>query len=154
SGPVGLPLEAFTRLYAVDSNGEPRQMRRLADILSLTPQVVSEQQAYQLLRLETAADKHFLFPESDSLDVRVVSKLERPGDITDAVARRSGYLGPAMTTSEDGFYLRRDLIRVAGSSIALVRRTEQLSRSAQHRIVTQSEVAELAPADVLLPDYE
>ncbi len=154
-GAVGLPLEAFLRLYAVDVSGNAVCMRSLQDVLPLVQRVRSQEEAIQLLCIETAPETHFLFPDSPYLDVRVRSVLEEPGDVVKQAAVAVGYRPPSVVADENGFDLTRDLIRTGKVGVVdLVRRKEHLSMAAEYRLIEEIELGQLQNSDVLLEEYE
>jgi hypothetical protein len=153
--PLGLPVEAFLRLYAVDDSGTAKPIQTLSDVLALVDEVRSEEEAVELLRLETAPETHFLFPDSRYLDVRVCRTLERAGDLTERAAVAAGYQPSSSVAIGDGFDVFRDLVRLdAGSACVLVRRCEHLSRAGNYRYLSETPIAAINPSEILLPDYE
>ena len=154
-GSLGLPIEAFLRLYAVDASGTAKRVETLSDVLALVKEVRSEMEALQLLQLETAPDTHFLFKNSRYLDVHVCTPIERVGDMTEAAAVAAGYRNPSLEVVEDGYQLSRDLVRLKGDDApALVRRNEHLSRTASYRLLSESTISLIDESKIMLPDYE
>src|SRR5262249_30840440 len=152
---LGLPVEAFLRLYAVDASGSARQIRNVAEIMSLVERVNSATEAVQLLQLETSPETHFLFPDAHYLDVRVSAALERPGGLTEhgAIAARHTPLVAVMC--EDGFEVSRDLVDIsAPDQYALMRRREWVSPSGGYCLISETPVGSVPPAEILLPEYE
>jgi len=154
-GSLGLPVEAFLRLYAVDAAGTPKRMRNLIDVLGLIEAVRSEEEAMELLRLETAPETHFLFPHSHHIDARVCRALERIGDVTERGAAAAGYQAASCLALGEGFEATRDLIRLGPSNpLAVVRRREHLSRTAQYRLIGDTTLGAIDRSEILLPEYE
>jgi len=152
---LGLPVEAFLRLYAVDTSGNVKRMQALLDVLALVEEIRSEEEALQLLRLETAPETHFLFPNSHYLDVRVCTTLERIGDVTERAAVAAGYLPPSCVAIGDGFDASRDLVRLdSDEGRVLVRLSEHLSRAASYRLISETLIGIIDPSEIMLPDYE
>lgn len=152
--PLGLPVEGFLRLYAVDPSGTPRLIRTLLDVLTLVQEVRSEEEAAQLLCLDTAPQTHFLFPEARCLDVRPCTRLRQPGDVIERAAFAAGYRAPTCVADGDVFRMSRDLVRLDGRPYVLVRRTEHLSRTAKYCLVGERALGVIDSSEVMLPQYE
>lgn len=154
-GTLGLPSEAFLRLYAINGLGTVKRIEDLKDVLVLVEEVRSEKEALQLLRVETAPETHFLFPSSRYLDIRVCRVPQFVGDVTESAADIVGYRPPFCISTEDGFRVTRDLIRLDADNVCiLVRRTEHLSRVAAYSLLEEISVGKINCADIILPDYE
>jgi hypothetical protein len=154
-GSLGLPVEAYLRLYAVAAAGAAKRIETLDDVLALVEEVRSKEEAIQLLCLETAPETHFLFPNSHYLDIRPRDTLERIGDVIESAAFAANYRPLLCEAVGDSFNVSRDLIRPdTGQACILVRRTEYLSRAATYRLVGETPIGAIDSSKILLPDYE
>jgi hypothetical protein len=154
-GALGLPVEAYLRLYAVSASGDVQQVHSLEEVLALVEEIRSEQEALQLLRLETAPETHFMFPTSHYVDVRPRTTLEQVGDVPARVLAAAGHLPPSSAADADGFTVIRDLVRVgSGDDCTLVRRHERISRDAVYSLVSETPLGGIDCSEMLLPDCE
>ena len=154
-GNLGLPVEAFLHLYAVDKAGNVKRIRTLVDVLELVEEVRSEEDAMRLLTLETSPETHFLFDDGNVLDVRVSSTPERPGELTERAAISGGYRPPSCVAVGDGFDLTRDLVRFdVDGRCDLFRRIEHISRAAKYSIIAETPIGTIDCSEVVLPEYE
>jgi hypothetical protein len=160
-GEVGLPLEAFLRLYAVRGTEKPIRIDGPADLAPLVSSIDDEEAAWRFLRLFTAPETSYLFHKDCWLiELRSRSSGEAAvaGTVDPAIARAAGLSPPTMAVTPDGYIAEHDLFcaspsegRTAGK---VCRRREYVARSGVYRVLDHRIVGRLDPADVVLPRYE
>ena len=159
-GMLGLPVEAYLRLYAVNDQGDRRLIADPGDVSPLVERIGSEEDAWRFLRLFTAPATHYLFQKQTStvdLDAPAPGQPAGIGSISPEVARRIGYQPPEMRLENREYLATRMLVRAsagAGGGATVLRRREAVGVDGSYRLIADEEVAQLDRGEVVLPMYE
>ena len=149
-GELGLPIEAFLRLYAVRDRHVVARIDEPADLTSLVRAVSTADEALAFVRLFTNPSTIHLFGSAELI-------LEvGPADLEPHAVESFGVVGPRVGRQGNGFIVVRELVSAAsvGARQRLIRRTETVSTSGEYRHVGDDELGELEPGTVCLPYVE
>lgn len=161
SGEVGLPFEAFLRLYAVKDETERVLISGPGDLSPLVGPIKNVEAAWSFLCLFTAPETHYLFQKDVYiLDLTVARSDEDRalGEISAVIARKIGFQPPRIEMSNQEYVATRDLVRIDTRGLArspvVLRRKEGLSASGAYRFIEERAIGEVERKDVTLPAYE
>lgn len=158
-GELGLPIEAFLRLYAVRDQRILGQITGPEDLTAFITAVRSAEHALGFVQLFTDPATVHLFPgQRLTIDVSLASDdgVAEPGALSPRRWRESGATAPRVEADSDGFRITRTVVSAdaVGARRQLLRRVERVSSQGGYRHVGDTVIAELAPDEIRMPFAE
>lgn len=160
-GEVGLPLEAFLRLYAVSDQGNIILIAGPDHLSKLVYRINSEEEAWNFLRLFTGPKTHYLFQkETYIVDIHVLTPGEVAGigAVSPEIARQIGYQPPQIRLEGHEYIAQRNLASASAArpsgSVTIIRRHEVLSQNGTYRFINDYMVGKTERINICIPYYE
>lgn len=156
-GEFGLPVEAFTRLFAVRDGRPVAEISGPEDLSRFVDEVHSLAQALAFVDLFTSASTHFLFPAYRNvieLTVRTSDQADRPGAITPGTLAGWGLEPAAAREATEQFAIDRNLLARAEDDLEVRRIGEEVRRDGTYAETACSSVRRVSRGDVIFPIYE
>jgi len=144
--PLGLPIEAFLKLVAV--KGYEQKILRTTTSLKGYVQIKSPNDALSFVRLFTDLDTHYLFEDSEYIEVRPANKKTSWGELPVQEFRKLGLKEPSVMKDGEHFVVVRYVVD-ADRNIFQIQ--ERISPSGDYQITKMILVAK--DADILFPMY-
>jgi hypothetical protein len=156
-GGFGLPVEAFTRLFAVRDGRPVAQIQVPEDLSRFVREVHTLAQALAFVDLFTTPSTHYLFPSRANvieLTVRTDHHAVRPGAVTPEVYAALGLEPAEAREAEARFEIARNLIARREAGLEARRVYEEVGRDGTYREAASRLVGEVDRTDVVFPVYE
>jgi hypothetical protein len=156
-GKFGLPVEAFTRLFAARDGRPVAEISWPDDLSRFVDEVHTLAQALAFVDLFTSPSTHFLFPAYKNvieLTVRTPDQGDRPGAITSDTLAAWGLDPAAAREATDQFAIDRNLLVRAEGHLEASRVGEEVRRDGTYAETARSTVKRLGQGDVIFPVYE
>lgn len=146
-GLLGSPTEAHSRLVAV--KGEDRIL--IPSVADLKGRVVIKgpAKALSFVRLFTAIETHYLFPDSHLVEPREAHGSPGPGEYTPAYGQRMGLMPARARREGHSFIVERNLVDRQGK---LVRGTERVGHDGAYALLKTDVIDEHSP--ITYPLYQ
>jgi hypothetical protein len=156
-GEFGLPVEAFTRLFAVREGWPVTEVSGPNDLSQLVNGIHTLAQALAFVDLFTSPSTHFLFAGYKhviELTVRLPDQPTRPGAIAPETLAAWGLDLATAGEAVEHFLIQRNLLVSSDGDFEVRLVTEEVRRDGTYTETACSSVRQVGPADVIFPTYE